>query len=807
MFLKSKQQKALKSATKIANLVMSLEEKYSQLSDEDLLAKTKYFLDKIENGSTLEDIMVEAFAIAREAGFRAIGLKAYRVQVIGATLIARGHIAEMQTGEGKTLTEIMPAYLLGLFKKGVHIVTANDYLAKRDCEWMKPVYDMLGMSSSYVISTSTKQERKEAYLSDITYVTNNELAFDYLRDNMVTHTNDIVLNSRFGYAIIDEADSILIDEARTPFIISSKSSDRVNLFSISDKLVRLMQRGEDLKELGKMEYLTGMNNEDAINEGDYRVDLKNKSVILTKQGTLKAEKFFNCGFLSNPENSEIMHCILTSLKAHTIMQKEKDYIVKDGEVLCVDAFTGRIQKGRRFISGLHQAIEAKENVEIKPETLTTATITFQTLFNMYFSKSGMTGTAMTEAKELMEIYGLMPVAVPTNVPSQRTDIPDAIYRSCMERDIALVDLVEEEHSIGRPILVGTPSIEASERISNLLTKRGIKHNVLNAKNHELEAEIIAQAGQKGAITVATNMAGRGTDIKIAKECENEGLLVIGSARHDSRRIDNQLRGRSGRQGDKGDTIFMLACDDELIDLFAGNRIKSLIETLKLPEGTLLTHPLISKNIEMAQKIVENQNFETRKKLYEYDTIISGQCNVIYGLRDSTLKGGIIKEIPETIADSVDWLVCKSIKNGLIDKTILDNFFVGVTELNGFYPNDKEDITDYANRLCQKITQIWRQKRDMFENEEEFEEFCSIIFLKTLDKYWAKHINAMTELRKNIHLQSYAQKDPLVEYKTEGGEMFTNMLNDFKPEVVKSLLIAKIIKTPIETNNLEDNKEN
>lgn len=804
MFLKSKQKKALKEATKIADKVLELEEKYSKLTNEELRNKTTYFLEKISNGAKKEDLMVEAFATAREAGFRAIGLKAYKVQVIGATLIARGHIAEMQTGEGKTLTEIMPAYLMGLFKDGVHIVTVNDYLAKRDCEWMSPIYDLLGLSSSYVIGTSTREERSYAYSCDITYVTNNELAFDYLRDNMVTNTKDIVLNSRFGFAIIDEADSILIDEARTPFIISSKSGERIGLFAQSNLLAKTLKRGEDLKEMGKLDYLTGNTDEEEEKVCDYRVDEKNRNIILTKNGMLKIEDFFKCGFLSDPANSEILYCMLTTLKAHNLMHDMHDYIVKDGEVLCVDTFTGRIQKGRRFTGGLHQAIEAKENVEIRPETITSATITFQTLFNMYKEKSGMTGTALTESTELMEIYKLMPVGVPTNVPTRRNDLADAIYRTCEERDNAVVELVEEEHLTGRPILIGTPSVEASERISKALTKKGIQHNVLNAKNHELEAKIIEEAGLKGAITVATNMAGRGTDIKLAPECVDKGLLVIGTARHDSRRIDNQLRGRAGRQGDCGDTIFMLSTEDKLLKIFGGDIIHSIVDKMNVPEGVPLQHPLLAKQLEMAQHTVEGQNFETRKGLYDYDTIIAGQCSIIYGLRNETLYGGIVNELPETIADFVDFVITNSIVDGSINQEIFKSYMVGLDCVVEMKQENNETIEDFANKVCEKLTKTWRKRREEFVDDKEFEEFCNIIFLKTLDKYWGRHINAMTELRKNIGLQSYAHKDPLVEYKTEGGEMFSDMLNNFKPEVVKSLLMAKIVRKPIE--NVEEKTE-
>lgn len=815
LFLKSKQKKYLNDAKRVAKAVLELEKEYEKLTNEELNKKTTYFLDKIKNGATKEDIMVEAFAAAREAGRRTIGLKAYEVQIIGATLISKGYIAEMQTGEGKTLTEIMPAYLMSLFKDGVHIVTVNDYLAKRDCEWMKPVYDMLGVSCSYVIGKSTKEDRKYGYSCDITYVTNNELAFDYLRDNMVTNTKDIVLNGRFGFAIIDEADSILIDEARTPFIISSKSSERASLISIADKLVRTLKRGEDLKELGKMDYLTGNTDVEKDKNCDYRVDVKNKNIILTKNGTLKIEKAFGCGFLSDPANSEILYCVMTSLKAHNLMKDMQDYIVKDGEVLCVDSFTGRVQKGRRFTAGLHQAIEAKENVEIKPETITTATVTFQTLFNMYKAKAGMTGTALTEAKELMEIYKLIPIAVPTNVPTKREDLPDAVYRTCEERDEAVVKLIEEEHEKGRAILVGTPSVEAAERISESLIRKNIPHNVLSAKNDELEAEIVAKAGEKGAITVATNMAGRGTDIKLCDECKEKGLLVIGTSRHDSRRIDNQLRGRAGRQGDAGETIFMLSTEDELIKLFGGDMIRNLVDTIKVPYGEPLTHPLLTKNIELAQKAVEGINFETRKKLYEYDTIIAGQCSIIYGLRESALKNGITKEIPDTIADTID----KLINDNLIDEESINTEklyeTLNIYNKNKYFDFDKdlkqrekESVIDYANRLCETITKQWDKRKEEFLNEEEWEEFNSIVFLKTLDKYWGNHINAMTELRKNIHLQSYAQKDPLIEYKKEGGDMFIQLLEDFKMEVTSSLLVSKIIRMEksIENNSNEENIE-
>lgn len=794
-----KQQNALAAAFRTADRVLSLEKKYADLPDDGLRAETDRFRSLLASGKKEKDIMPEAFAAAREAAYRAVGLRAYRVQIAGAALIATGHIAEMQTGEGKTLTEVMPAYLTSLSGKGTHVVTVNDYLASRDEQWMGPAYTALGITHAAVTGESTAAERKAGYAADITYVTNNELAFDFLRDNMAV-SEDAAVQRPFNFAVIDEADSILIDEARTPFIISAEDSGRTGLFSAADALVRTMKRGKDIEELGKLEYLAGSAGCDD-DSSDYRVNEKDSTVVLTKAGTLRTEKFFSCGFLSDPANSEILYCVTTAIRAHALMKNGKDYIVKDGEVLCVDSFTGRVQPGRRFIGGLHQAIEAKENVEVHPETVTSATVTFQTLFNMYNAKAGMTGTALTEAKEFLEIYHLLPVAVPTNVPTGRKDLPDAVYRSCGERDRAVAQRTAAAHAEGRPVLIGTPSVEASERISAVLSEEGIEHSILNAKNNAMEADIISRAGFPGAVTVATNMAGRGTDIKLEGKAKEQGLLVIGTARHESRRIDDQLRGRSGRQGDPGETQFYLAADDELIRMFGGDMIVRIVEAMKVPEGTPLTSKALARNIASAQKTVEGANFETRKHLYEYDKIIAGQTSVIYGMRREALRGGAVSEIPETIADTADALVFEACTGGEDGGTVSAAAFAAAAEnyppLAGVVPEDGEKPDAFAQRVCGILTAAWRKRREEFVSDAEFSEFCGVVFLRTLDRFWGHHINAMTELRKNIGLRSYGGHDPLTEYKKEGGKMFSEMLASFKPEAVRLLLVSEVKRTPPE----------
>ena len=709
-----------------------------------------------------------------------------------------------------TLTATCPAYLNALDGKGVHIVTVNDYLAKRDADEMGKIFRFLGLSVGCVVSTSTLQDRQKAYASDITYITNKELAFDYLRDNMVVSKNQLTGN-RFHYGIIDEIDSILIDEARTPFIISEKSEDSAKKYFIVNAFVKRLERGEDLQEKGKMEYIFDFENEDI--KGDFRVDEKNQTVILTKNGIKKAERFFKVKNLSDVKNIDLMHYILTCLKAHYLMVNEKNYLVKDGQVFVVDEFTGRIMEGRRFNNGLHQAIEAKEGVKIKEDSKTIASITFQNLFNRYEKKCGMTGTAMTEEREFKEIYDLRVVAIPTNKPCIRVDKDDVIYKNHQAKLKRIVQEVQESYEKGQPVLVGTATIEQSEEISALLNELEIPHNVLNAKYHEKEAEIVSHAGEYKAVTIATNMAGRGTDIKLDETTKSMGLKIVGTNRHESRRIDNQLRGRSGRQGDKGETIFVLSLDDEIIRLFGGEIIKTLVNSLNLPDDAPLIHPMISKNVARSQKIVEGNNYEIRKRLYDYDLILNEQCEIIYKQRAEVLNNERIHEnILEMIKDVVDEIISNHDKDGLDILSIREQLGIIFNLDEDFVLNDKMNGRDVFNYSIEKINEKYKGIQEFFEDDDAFSQFENVIFLKIVDKLWENHINTMTELRKSIGLQSYANKDPLVEYKIIGGDLFEDMLNQIKINVCTSLFNSTITKEETveettEYNNDGENEEN
>ena len=653
-------EKELKKIAPIVDKIEALDSDMQALSDEELRAKTAEFKERLANGETLDDLLVEAFAVVREAAYRVLGIKHYRVQLIGGVVLHQGRIAEMRTGEGKTLVSTLPVYLNALEGKGVQVVTVNDYLAKRDAEWMGKVHEFLGLTVGIILNSSTNDERRDAYACDITYVTNNELGFDYLRDNIVIYKEKLVLRG-LHYCVIDEVDSVLIDEARTPLIISGQSGKSTELYKMCDYLARRMKRGEGDGEISKMDML--MNT--AIEEdGDFLVNEKDKYVMLTANGVKEVEQFFHIENLSDPENIEIQHNIILALRAHNLMFRDRDYVVKDDEVLIVDEFTGRIMPGRRFSDGLHQAIEAKENVKVKRESKTLATITFQNFFNMFEKKAGMTGTASTEEEEFREIYGMDVVEIPTNLPVQRIDRPDSIFKTKKEKLNAIVEQINESYRKGQPVLVGTINIDASEELSHMLSKKKIPHKVLNAKFHELEAEIVAEAGQKNAVTIATNMAGRGTDIKLGEGvAELGGLRIIGTERHESRRIDNQLRGRSGRQGDPGESKFYLSLEDDLMRLFGSERVMSLYDTLKIPEGEEIQHKTISNFVEKAQKKIESNNFAIRKNLLEYDRVNNEQREIMYKERRRVLDGEdmhevILKMLKDDINACVD-TVCSS----------------------------------------------------------------------------------------------------------------------------------------------------
>ena len=692
--------KELKRISKTVDKIAALDESMQKLSDEELRHKTVEFKERLANGETLDDLLPEAYATVREASSRAIGLKHYRVQLIGGIILHQGRIAEMRTGEGKTLVSTLPAYLNALEEKGVHIVTVNDYLATRDAEWMGKVHNFLGLTVGVVTNDMENDERREAYNCDITYITNNELGFDYLRDNMVIEKEDLVQRD-LHYAIVDEVDSVLIDEARTPLIISGESGKSTELYRACDILARQMERGSSDGELSKMDILM---NEDIEEDGDFLVNEKDKQIMLTADGVKKVEKFFHIENLADPENLAIQHNIILALRAHNLMFKDKDYVVKDDEVLIVDEFTGRIMPGRRYSDGLHQAIEAKENVKVKRESKTLATITFQNFFNKYDKKAGMTGTALTEEQEFREIYGMDVVVIPTNKPVQRIDHDDAIYKTKREKMNAVVEDIIESHAKGQPVLVGTITIEMSEELSAMLKKRGIKHNVLNAKFHEKEAEIISHAGEIGAVTIATNMAGRGTDIVLEDGvAELGGLKIIGTERHESRRIDNQLRGRAGRQGDPGESKFYLSLEDDLMRLFGSERMISIYNALGIPEGEEIQHKTISKTIETAQKKIENNNFGIRKNLLDYDRVNNEQREVMYKERRRVLDGDDMKEsdlgmMKETVANHVYQVISDELPPEEWDLAALNAELLPIVPLNKIVLTDAEKSSGKVDDL-------------------------------------------------------------------------------------------------------------
>ena len=788
-------QNELKRVYPIADAVMALDEDMQRLSDEELKAKTKEFKDRLENGETLDDILPEAYAVVREAASRVLGMKHYRVQIIGGIILHQGRIAEMKTGEGKTLVATLPSYLNALEGKGVHVVTVNDYLAKRDAEWMGQVHEFLGLTVGVVLNSMDNDERRAAYDCDITYVTNNELGFDYLRDNMVIYKEQLVQRG-LNYALIDEVDSVLIDEARTPLIISGQSEKSTKLYEACDILARQLERGEASGEFTKMNAIMG---EDIEETGDFIVNEKEKNINLTEDGVKKVEKFFHIDNLADSDNLEIQHNIILALRAHNLMFRDKDYVVKDDEVLIVDEFTGRIMPGRRYSDGLHQAIEAKEHVKVKRESKTLATITFQNLFNKYTKKSGMTGTALTEEKEFREIYGMDVIEIPTNVPVKRQDLEDAVYKTQKEKFRAVCDAIEEAHAKHQPVLVGTITIDNSELLSGMLKRRGIKHNVLNAKFHELEAEIVAQAGIHDAVTIATNMAGRGTDIKLDDEARAAGgLKIIGTERHESRRIDNQLRGRSGRQGDPGESRFYISLEDDLMRLFGSERLMNVFNTLGVEDGEQIEHKMLSSAIEKAQEKIESNNFGIRKNLLEYDQVMNEQREIIYEERRHVLDG-------DNMRDSIFHMMNDYVENTVDMVTSPDQDYDewNLTELNLTIRNtipmeviteeDVKDIsqTELKHMLKERAAKVYEAKESEFPEPEHMREIERVVLLKVIDAKWMDHIDDMDQLRQGIGLQAYGQRDPLVEYKMTGYEMFGEMTNAIAENTIRTLFHIKV----------------
>ena len=787
----------LKRIYPIVDRIEALAPAMEALSDEELKGKTKEFKDRLNEGETLDDILPEAYAVVREAAWRSIGMRHYRVQLIGGIILHQGRIAEMRTGEGKTLVSTLPAYLNALSGKGVHIVTVNDYLAKRDAEWMGKVHEFLGLTVGVILNGMDNKERRAAYDCDITYVTNNELGFDYLRDNMVIYKEQLVQRG-LNFAIIDEVDSVLIDEARTPLIISGQSGKSTKLYEACDILARQLERGEASGEFSKMNAIMG---EDIEETGDFIVNEKEKAINLTEDGVKKVEKFFHIENLADPENLEIQHNIILALRAHNLMFKDQDYVVNaEGEVMIVDEFTGRIMPGRRYSDGLHQAIEAKEHVKVRRESKTLATITFQNLFNKFEKKSGMTGTALTEEKEFRDIYGMDVIEIPTNKPVQRKDLEDAVYKTKAEKYHAVVEEVKRAHATGQPVLVGTITIEVSELLSGMLKKEGIKHNVLNAKYHEQEAEIVADAGVHGAVTIATNMAGRGTDIKLDEDARAAGgLKIIGTERHESRRLDNQLRGRSGRQGDPGESRFYISLEDDLLRLFGSDRLMGAFNALGVADGEQLEHKMLSNAIETAQKKLETNNFGIRKNLLEYDQVMNEQREIIYGERRRVLDG-------ESMRDTVYNMITEYVEN-ITDRfaspeAAAEDWDVKGLELNLHkiipmmeLPSEKECIDmrqkELKHLLKERAVKAYEVKEAEFPEAEQIRELERVVLLKVIDARWMDHIDDMDQLRQGIGLQAYGQRDPLVEYKMTGYNMFGEMTNMIAETTIRTLFNVRV----------------
>ena len=791
----TRSQREVKRIMPLVEKIESLRPDMQKLSDEELKGKTREFKKRLEEGETLDDLLPEAFAVVREAGKRVLGMEHFRVQLIGGIILHQGRIAEMRTGEGKTLVATLPSYLNALEGKGVHVVTVNDYLAKRDAEEMGKIHEFLGLTVGVVLNDMKQDERRAAYNCDVTYVTNNELGFDYLRDNMVIYKEQLVQRD-LHYCIIDEVDSILIDEARTPLIISGQSGKSTKLYEACDILAQQLERGEASHEMTKMAAIMG---EEVIETGDFVVNEKDKIVNLTEQGVHKVEKFFHIENLADPENLEIQHNIILALRAHNLMHKDQDYVVKDDEILIVDEFTGRIMPGRRYSDGLHQAIEAKEHVKIKRESKTLATITFQNFFNKYDKKGGMTGTAITEEKEFRDIYAMDVVEIPTNRPVIRVDHEDAVYMTKKEKFNAVVNAVVEAHAKQQPVLVGTITIETSELISRMLKRQGIKHNVLNAKFHELEAEIVSQAGQAGAVTIATNMAGRGTDIKLDDVARNAGgLMIIGTERHESRRIDNQLRGRSGRQGDPGESRFYISLEDDLMRLFGSERLMAMFEALGVPEGEQIEHKMLSSAIEKAQMKIENNNYGIRENLLKYDEVNNEQREIIYAERRKVLDGDnmrdlILKMITDIVENSVDLSISDEQASSDWDLKELNSLLLPIIPLETItaenHPVTKKN--ELKHMLKEEAIKLYEAKEAEFQDAEQIRELERVVLLKVIDNKWMSHIDDMDQLRQGIGLQAYGQRDPVVEYKMNAYEMFEAMTAAITEETVRILFHIRV----------------
>ena len=788
-------ERELKMIYPIVEKIEAMRPEMMSKSDEELRDNTRIFKERLAAGETLDDILPEAFATVREAARRTLNMEHFPVQLIGGIVLHQGRIAEMRTGEGKTLVSTAPAYLNALAGKGVHIVTVNDYLAKRDAEWMGQIHEFLGLTVGVVLNPMTSEERKAAYRCDITYVTNNELGFDYLRDNMAIYKEQMVLRD-LDYAIIDEVDSVLIDEARTPLIISGQSGKSTKLYEVCDILAHQLVRGEASGEFTKMNAIVG---EDITETGDFVVNEKDKVVNLTEEGVKKVEEFFHIENLADPENLEIQHNIILALRANFLMFRDKDYVVKDDEVLIVDEFTGRIMPGRRYSDGLHQAIEAKEHVNVRRESRTLATITFQNFFNKFRKKSGMTGTALTEEKEFRNTYGMDAIAIPTNRPVARIDHEDAVYKTKKEKFKAVVEEVAEAHEKGQPVLVGTITIETSEMLSKMLNRRGIPHKVLNAKYHELEAEIVADAGLHGAVTIATNMAGRGTDIKLDDEARQlGGLRIIGTERHEARRIDNQLRGRSGRQGDPGESRFYISLEDDLMRLFGSERLMSMFTALGVPEGEQIEHKMLSNAIEKAQMKIENNNYGIRENLLKYDEVNNEQREIIYAERRKVLDGDnmrdlVLKMVTDIVENAVDMSISEEQNPEDWDLGELNSLLIPIIPLRQItqenYPAAKKN--ELKHQLKEEAIKLYEAKEAEFAEAEQIREIERVILLKVIDNKWMSHIDDMDQLRQGIGLQAYGQRDPVVEYKMNAFEMFESMTAAITEETVRFLFHIRV----------------
>ena len=785
----------LKRIMPLVDKIEELRPTMQAMTDEELKDQTRKFKERLAEGETLDDLLPEAFATVREASKRVLNMEHYRVQLIGGIILHQGRIAEMRTGEGKTLVSTCPAYLNALEGKGVHIVTVNDYLAKRDAEWMGKVHEFLGLKVGVILNSMKNDERREQYACDITYVTNNEDGFDYLQDNMVIYKEQLV-QRELHYAIIDEVDSVLIDEARTPLIISGQSGKSTKLYEVCDILARQLQRGEASGEMTKMTAIMG---EEIIETGDFIVNEKDKVVNLTEEGVKKVEKFFHIENLADPENLEIQHNIILALRAHNLMFRDQDYVVKDDQVLIVDEFTGRIMPGRRYSDGLHQAIEAKEHVKVRRESKTLATITFQNFFNKDAKKAGMTGTALTEEQEFREIYGMDVIEIPTNRPVQRVDLDDAVYMTKKEKFRAVVEEIKKAHAKNQPVLVGTITIETSELLSNMLRREGIAHQVLNAKFHELEAEIVAQAGVAGAVTIATNMAGRGTDIKLDEEARAAGgLKIIGTERHESRRIDNQLRGRSGRQGDPGESRFYISLEDDLMRLFGSEKLMSVFSSLGVAENEQIEHKMLSSAIEKAQRKIESNNYGIRKNLLEYDQVNNEQREIIYKERRRVLDGdnmrdAICKMITDTVENTVDMCISDEVDSDEWDLIELNTILQPIIPVKTITKEDVKGIrkNQLKQNLKEEAIKLYEVKEAEFAEPEQIRELERVVLLKVIDRKWMDHIDDMEQLRQGIGLQAYGQRDPKVEYKMSAFEMFDEMIAGIQQDTVRLLYHVRI----------------